>query len=112
MGQMVKMTISDSRRLRAEVDDRFFRRDYSDTKSFDITLAAGVKQDILPAVTTELAMVYIKVKTGGPVQIYKDFSPEYWTFSDTWMAWDLTNAIRVALKSAVASTVSVYIAIE
>lgn len=111
MALQIKLTIGDSQDFRPAVDDRFLRRDYSFSKSFDLSLSAGRKTDLLTSAAEE-SLIYIKVKSGGPVQVYKDLSPEYWTFSNTWLMFEMSDISRIALKALVDTEVFVFIARE
>ena len=109
MGLKIRVIVGDSTGQRPPIDDRFLRRDYTTTQTRIITLEAGVKADVLDHVN-ELDLVYVRVNKGGPVQIYKDLSPEYWTFSDTWLAFELDSVSRIALKATVETEVYIHTA--
>lgn len=109
MSHRIIVTIGSSEGERPEVDERFLRRDYQFKREFLMDLAAGVAEDV-PTTTEGVSLIYMKVLSGGPVQLYRNLSPEYWTFSDTWLMLEVTDVQRVAVKADVATTLMVYVA--
>lgn len=88
------------------IDDSFYRRDWPIEQRQIIALTEGVKQEILTTGFSEINLLYIKNldqddDADGPViHIFRNGSPEYWEFSDTFVAWEIGNCSSIALEAS------------
>jgi len=94
---------------RPAVVDRFLRHEYSSDQLQQLTLPANIKT-LVPLSFTDVKLLYIRCDTGGPVQVYRNLSPEYWTFADTFFVIELSDCYRVCVKASVATTLTIYAA--
>jgi len=75
-----------------------------------MSLKSGVRTDVPHTDRSGVDFIYLKVLSGGPVNIYKGVSPEYWKFSETYMVFDNLSSGKLSLKSESDTELELYLA--
>lgn len=82
---------------------------YDTAIEISLELEAGVKQDVPLPSDLSIEHIYIESPDAEAIKIYKCLSPEYWTFSKIFQAFNLTDVSQLALKCDTATTVYIWI---
>ena len=94
----------------ADAEDRFIRRSYDEEQIMpSVPLTAGTKTAIKVQMST-IQYVYVKVSgSAATVQLFKENSPESWSFTDMWLMAG-TSITSFSLEASVDTTVYIYLA--
>ena len=82
--------------------------------SYDLTfeqvmeLSAGIKDDVALPDGLSIEHVYLESVDEEEIQVYKNLSPEYWTFDKVFQVFD-TDISQLALECATATSVYIWI---
>ncbi len=93
----------------ADAEDRFIRRSYDEEQILpSVSLTAGTKTEIKVQMST-IQYIYIKVSgNAATVQLFKELSPESWSFTDAWLMIG-TSITSFSLQASVDTTVYIYL---
>jgi hypothetical protein len=91
-------------------DHTWLRRSYTSEWEATLTLATGVRTQIQPGFD-DIQFVYIRVVSLLDVYVYKNRSPEYWSFDRVFVAFE-TDIDQLSLMAPSEATVYVYVAGE
>lgn len=91
------------------VDDVFLRRDYEKTFESNVPLTGGVRTEVQTGVGN-IEFLYIGCEDEIVVNIYRNLSPEWWSFSRAFLALEVTNCDRISFKAAADTEIYVYAA--
>lgn len=95
----------------SDAEDVFLRRDYTLTQQYPaLTLSAGIKTELKTALT-DINYLYIRRSgSAATIQIFKNLSPESYTFADCYLIVGLSDVTSIYLKASVDTTVYIFIA--
>ena len=80
-------------------DGRFMRREYPVTQVLEFVSSA--RRRTLQANTSDVKFLYIVAPDGNdvPVRVFKNLSPEYWTFTERFIMFEVANCTGVSFSS-------------
>ena len=104
----VQVTLIDRNNDQARrLDHKWIRRSFTSEWTATLTLAANTRTQINPGFDT-IQFVYVRVTTVTDVYVYKNRSPEYWSFDRHFVALG-TDIDQLSLMAPAEATVYVYV---
>lgn len=83
--------------IRNNIQDLFLRRDYDEVLVYSIQLTGGVKERVqLP--TSDIKYLGL-FSDGTKIQVYKNLSPESWSFTDVFLIFEADGCKSVVLNA-------------
>jgi len=88
-------------------DHKWLRRSFAAEWQATVTLEANTRTAIEPGFNT-IQFLYVRVTSVTDVYVYKNRSPEYWSFDRVFVALD-TSIEQLSLMAPAGATVYVYV---